>query len=152
MPSAPQYYPPALVLLLVACAAGGAARQPAEENSVQITVSNNLLDEVRMNVIIIPASGTEHVLGEVGPSETRTFRYPVTGSGSVRLSAHQTAPGFQTVGVTDAAGAARDGRPRSATRSVSREGATITSEPFSLSAGHAVTWELRLNRVSGMER
>lgn len=112
------------VVVLSACASSGRMGEgDAGPTAATVVVNNNLTVPTSLTVHLVPENGVRRLLGNVTPGETQ--RLTVSGAlagGRYRLLARTTG------------------------------GADLVSDPFSLSEGETVTWDLQSNivRVSGM--
>jgi hypothetical protein len=111
------------VALLSACASGGMGRTDAGPTAAVVVVNNNLTIPTSLTVSLVSESGGRRLLGNVNPGGNGTL--PVTGSlppGRHRLLARTTG------------------------------GTELVSDPFTVSEGEQVTWDLQSNivRVGGM--
>lgn len=111
------------VTVLSACASGGGMGQgDAGPTAATVMVNNNLTVPTSLTVHLVPENGVRRLLGNVSPGGTEQL--------SVR-------------------GALAAGRYRLLARTTG--GNDLVSDPFSLSEGETVTWDLQSNiiRVSG---
>lgn len=106
------------VALLSACASGGMGEGDARPSSATILVNNNLAIPAVLTVHLVPERGGRRLLGNVSPGASTTLSVPGSLTGGrYRLMATLTS------------------------------GADLVSDPFTLSEGERVTWNLQSNIV-----
>ena len=111
------------VTVLSACASGGGMGQgDTGPTAATVLVNNNLTVPTSLTVYLVPESGVRRLLGNVTPGESQ------------RLAVRGALPA---------------GRHRLMARTTS--GTDLLSDPFSMSDGETVTWDLQSNivRISG---
>ena len=110
----------ALVLLLLApiggCATGSSAGDGS--TSAAVEVQNDLIPPASLTIYLVPESGVRHILGDVGPSQTRVLNIRDPLPGQHRFMARTTS------------------------------GSEIVSNPFAVSASDTLRWDLSSNIVT----
>lgn len=107
-----------VVAVLSACASGGMGQGDAGPAAASVVVNNNLTVPTSLTIHLVPESGVRRLLGSVSPGGTEQL--PVRGAlvaGRYRLLA-------RTTGGTD-----------------------LVSDPFTITEGETVTWDLRSNMI-----
>lgn len=110
------------VALLSACASGGMGQTDAGPTAATVVVNNNLTIPTSLTVSLVSEGGSRRLLGNVNPGGNGTLSVSGTlGPGRYRLLARTTG------------------------------GTELVSDPFNLSEGEQVTWDLQSNivRVTG---